>query len=75
MLHICLYVRILQLDTCTCDGFYQITFGIGKMKDMAIILDHVHLLYTLNGVHSQLLEGVLQHMSINTHTLHVTDFQ
>ena len=49
----------------------QITFWIGKVKDMAIVLDHVHLFYTLNGIHSQLLESVLQHVEyIITHTTH-----
>lgn len=36
-----------------------LTFRIGEVQDVTIILDHVHFLYALNRIYSQLFQSAL----------------
>lgn len=42
------------------DGFFLLTTGVGEVDDVAVLLEHVDLLNTLDGLDVQLLESGLE---------------
>ena len=59
----CVYTCIFT--TSVLNMINMFTFRADKMEDVAIVLDHIDLLNALYGIYSQLLEGVLQVLSIH----------
>lgn len=48
------------------DGFFLLTTGVGEVDDVAVLLEHVDLLDSLDGLDVKLLQGGLELLVVGT---------